>query len=245
MASRRAKKATYVPPPPREIPAEALPWFDKDIYSAWSIQHSSTSLHAFISDIRAGVFQIPRFQRPFVWNKCDILRLLESMYEGYATGSLILWERPPGPTVSEIAGLSFKVENAHERTMVVVDGQQRIGALALAVSGAYGFDFRSRLFVVDQPEDEHVISLRTFFSPDIMHRYDWARDVEVGAYKLQHLSRRLDYYQVSSVRLPLGWTGDRVVESYRRLATAGVPMSHNHVEEGVRRWIAENEQKGA
>lgn len=41
--------------------------------------------------VKDGDIKLPKFQRPFVWEKKDILRLLDSIYKGYPVGSVLLW----------------------------------------------------------------------------------------------------------------------------------------------------------
>ena len=41
--------------------------------------------------VKSGDIKLPRFQRPFVWRRSDMLKLLDSIYKGYPIGSLLLW----------------------------------------------------------------------------------------------------------------------------------------------------------
>lgn len=37
---------------------------------------------------------IPEIQRPFVWDGIKVRDLIDSLYNGYPTGYLIIWQKP-------------------------------------------------------------------------------------------------------------------------------------------------------
>ena len=45
-----------------------------------------------IRNIESGIYQIPKFQRDFVWDKNKSAKLIESLLKGYPIGSFILWK---------------------------------------------------------------------------------------------------------------------------------------------------------
>ena len=45
-----------------------------------------------IRNIENGIYQIPKFQRDFVWDKNKSAKLIESLLKGYPIGSFILWK---------------------------------------------------------------------------------------------------------------------------------------------------------
>lgn len=69
---------------------------------------------------------IPEIQRPFVWDATKVRNLLDSLYQGYPVGYLIVWRNP---TVKLKDGAS----SAGKR--ILIDGQQRITALMAALLG--------------------------------------------------------------------------------------------------------------
>lgn len=48
-------------------------------------------LEEIVLGIRRGEIRLPSFQRPFVWTRSDMLDLLDSIYQGYPVGSILLW----------------------------------------------------------------------------------------------------------------------------------------------------------
>jgi len=59
--------------------------------SANKITPSSPRLGALLSDVSRGNIKIPVFQREYVWKDEQIMSLLDSIYQGYPVGSLLLW----------------------------------------------------------------------------------------------------------------------------------------------------------
>ncbi len=115
-------------------------------------------LENFLSDIKNGLFQIPVFQRDFVWSNGQIIDLFDSILKGYPIGSLIVWQ-PKGDTFETIDELAQVKVNSTETNVppcYVLDGRQRITALigTLDDSG----EFSTKLFV-DLNDEE----MRPFF----------------------------------------------------------------------------------
>lgn len=69
---------------------------------------------------------IPEIQRPFVWKSDQIRDLIDSLYNGYPIGYLIIWQNPD------------TVDKNGEKTIgkkIMIDGQQRITALMTSIVG--------------------------------------------------------------------------------------------------------------
>ncbi|MCQ2010947.1 DUF262 domain-containing protein [Sporolactobacillus sp. STSJ-5] len=86
-------------------------------------QYSMSSLLGYID---AGDIAIPEIQRPFVWKGKNVRDLIDSLYNGYPTGYLIIWQNP-----------NVRLKNGQESVgkKVLIDGQQRITALMTAIAG--------------------------------------------------------------------------------------------------------------
>ena len=52
------------------------------------------SISAILGLIEANDIAIPEIQRPFVWEKIQVRDLLDSLYKGFPTGYLIIWQSP-------------------------------------------------------------------------------------------------------------------------------------------------------
>ena len=69
---------------------------------------------------------IPEIQRPFVWDTPKVRNLIDSLYRGYPTGYLIVWQNPT---------VRLKDGTKSEGKKILIDGQQRVMALTAAILG--------------------------------------------------------------------------------------------------------------
>jgi hypothetical protein len=76
-----------------------------------------------------GEWQLPHFQRPYVWTKKKQAALFTSLIEGFPTGSLLLWKRTnkKGPSIPFDFSAPIVIEGSAE--FLVIDGQQRLTTL--------------------------------------------------------------------------------------------------------------------
>ena len=78
----------------------------------------------------SGQWQLPHFQRPYVWSKDQQVALFKSLIERYPVGAVLLWKwkKQKGPPI----GFDFSNDQtASQRpTDLVIDGQQRLTTIA-------------------------------------------------------------------------------------------------------------------
>jgi hypothetical protein len=125
------------------------------------MSYERSTIIAELSRIQDRALILPDIQRDFVWPAARIYRLLDSILRGYPFGTLLYWN-----TRDEIQYRAFtqewrpglrpvyQVKPAGTRGTVVLDGQQRLQSLYLAVFGSYEgkvmhVDLLSGLPVVD------------------------------------------------------------------------------------------------
>jgi hypothetical protein len=91
-------------------------------------------IEELVKDVKSGDIKLPKFQRPFVWNKEDILKLLDSVYQGYPIGSVLLWlTREKLAAERKIADLEINERPDEYPTNYLLDGQQRLSTLCGAL----------------------------------------------------------------------------------------------------------------
>lgn len=93
-------------------------------YDKYSVTQYSVS--SILGYIEAGDIAIPEIQRPFVWKGKQVRDLVDSLYNGYPTGYLIIWQNPD---------VKLKDGSSAVGKKVLIDGQQRITALMTAIAG--------------------------------------------------------------------------------------------------------------
>lgn len=86
------------------------------------------SISAILGMIEAGDIAIPEIQRPFVWKGRQVRDLIDSLYSGYPTGYLIIWQNPD---------VRLKDGKSAVGKKILIDGQQRITALMTAIAGKH------------------------------------------------------------------------------------------------------------
>ena len=93
-------------------------------YDKYTVTQYSVS--SVLGYIEAGDIAIPEIQRPFVWKGRQVRDLVDSLYNGYPTGYLIIWQNPD---------VKLKDGRSAVGKKVLIDGQQRITALMTAIAG--------------------------------------------------------------------------------------------------------------
>lgn len=76
--------------------------------------------------VKTGEIAIPEIQRPFVWEATKVRNLLDSLYQGFPVGYLIVWRNP---------NIKLKDGTLSTGKRILIDGQQRITALMAALLG--------------------------------------------------------------------------------------------------------------
>ena len=84
------------------------------------------TVNSVLSFIDSGDIAIPEIQRPFVWKGRQVRDLIDSLYNGYPTGYLIIWQNP-----------DVKLKNGESSVgkKILIDGQQRVTALMTSIGG--------------------------------------------------------------------------------------------------------------
>ena len=102
------------------------------------------SIIGLLNQIKNDEIVLPAIQRDFVWEEETILRLLDSIMRGYPIGIALLWE-----TYGDIQYRSFVKDHRpdaihtfrenpdNKKLKLVLDGQQRLQSLYIALYGSY------------------------------------------------------------------------------------------------------------
>lgn len=141
------------------------------------------SLEELIGRVLTGKVRVPPFQRPIRWEAGDVARLFDSMYRAFPIGTLLFWERP-APAGPVVVG-PIKTDGLQETSAwFVVDGQQRVSAIAGALSDRadsndarfrVAFDLADERFVdrwSDEAGDRYLPVRR---ANDLAHVLAWTR----------------------------------------------------------------------
>jgi len=86
------------------------------------------SIASLVSKVEAGTVRLPEIQRAYVWKATQVAGLLDSLYRGYPSGSLLLWETDEPVTEHDMA-VSSSPGLLVEKPQYLLDGQQRLTSL--------------------------------------------------------------------------------------------------------------------
>lgn len=91
-------------------------------------------IEELVTSVKNGDIKLPKFQRPFVWKRKEVLKLLDSIYKGYPIGSILLWYSSESlASERTIADLELNSEKEIYPTNYLLDGQQRLSSLCGAL----------------------------------------------------------------------------------------------------------------
>lgn len=87
------------------------------------------SVEDIISELQQGGIRIPEIQRDYVWRRSQVAKLLDSLYNDYPTGSLLLWDTSDEGIVRSLRTSLGASTKSNFIPKIVLDGQQRITSL--------------------------------------------------------------------------------------------------------------------
>ncbi len=131
----------------------------------YSVNHHP--IQTLLSWVKAGEIAIPEIQRPFVWSATKVRNLMDSLYRGYPIGYLIAWRNP---------SVKLKDGSKSGGKRILIDGQQRVGALmaALLREQLITKDYRKvRIKIAFQPKDRRF----EVCNPAIEKDSSWIADI--------------------------------------------------------------------
>ena len=91
------------------------------------------TVEELVSDIQRGNIKKPEMQREYVWRATRVRDLLDSLYRGYPSGTILLWQTDEPVSTADFA---VKTEGGNLGTSVLLlDGQQRLTSLSSVIRG--------------------------------------------------------------------------------------------------------------
>ena len=127
--------------------------------------------HYFVSnilnDIKVRIISNPAIQRPFVWKPVQVRDLMDSLYQGYPIGYIIISKDPD---------IQLRDGSSAEGKKVVIDGQQRITAMQAAILGeeVVNKDYeKKRIIISFNPLTDKFETL----NPSIENDKMWIKDI--------------------------------------------------------------------
>ena len=95
---------------------------------------AEATVEELVGMIERGELRLPEMRR-HVWRSTRVRDLLDSLYRGYPSGAILLWETDEAVPLQEFAVEQQK--NPYQSTRLLLDGQQRLTSL-LVYLGHHG-----------------------------------------------------------------------------------------------------------
>lgn len=87
-----------------------------------------------VDKISRGDIRLPELQRQFVWKQTRVRDLLDSLYRGYPSGAILMWEAGEDVATRDFAIQQNDVQK--QNFQLLLDGQQRLTSLSAIIRGA-------------------------------------------------------------------------------------------------------------
>ena len=122
---------------------------------------AEASVEELVGMIERGELRLPEMQRRYVWRSTRVRDLLDSLYRGYPSGAILLWETDEEVPLQEMA--VSQQTNPYQSTRLLLDGQQRLTSLSAVIRGE-PVKVRGRkkpielLFNLDHPDQLAVVT---------------------------------------------------------------------------------------
>ena len=122
---------------------------------------AEATVEELVGMIDRGELRLPEMQRRYVWRSTRVRDLLDSLYRGYPSGAILLWDTDEDVPLREFA--LDQNANPYRSTRLLLDGQQRLTSLSAVIRGdPVGVRGRRRpieiLFNLDHPEGLEVVT---------------------------------------------------------------------------------------
>jgi hypothetical protein len=97
------------------------------------MQQTNIPISSLVDMYKRGELRLPEIQRHYVWRAPRVRDLLDSLYRGYPSGSILMWETDePIPTRDSAIDQS---QGAFAGRKLLLDGQQRLTSLTAVING--------------------------------------------------------------------------------------------------------------
>ncbi len=122
---------------------------------------AEATVEELVGMIERGELRLPEMQRRYVWRSTRVRDLLDSLYRGYPSGTILLWQTDEAVPQQEFA--VAQQGNPYHSTRLLLDGQQRLTSLSAVIRGI-SVSVRGRkkpielLFNLEHPDELAVVT---------------------------------------------------------------------------------------
>jgi len=92
------------------------------------------TVRELVDKVQRGELRLPEMQRRYIWPATRVRDLLDSLYRGYPSGTILVWETDEEVETKGLAVEAIKTPTTSQR-LLLLDGQQRVTSLTSILSG--------------------------------------------------------------------------------------------------------------
>ena len=97
------------------------------------MQQQNIPISTLVDMYKRGELRLPEIQRQYVWRATRVRDLLDSLYRGYPSGSILMWETDEAVPTRD--GAIDQATTAFAGRKLLLDGQQRLTSLTAVING--------------------------------------------------------------------------------------------------------------
>ncbi|MCR4621135.1 MAG: DUF262 domain-containing protein [Clostridiales bacterium] len=177
-----------------------------------------------VHDVITGRIGLPDLQRPFVWRDNKVRELLDSMLKGFPIGYVMLWESPNDYETRK-SSIGSNQKTFDQPKELVIDGQQRLTALAAAM---YGVKVKDKNF--------NKRDIKISFNPLKKEFAVWSQAFERDT---EWISKISDVFNANDKHSIIPFRKQFIREANEGRAKKGLPIISNEEEEFIENSINE------
>ncbi|MGA7886806.1 MAG: DUF262 domain-containing protein, partial [Acidobacteriaceae bacterium] len=98
-----------------------------------TMQQQNIPIGSLVDMYKRGELRLPEIQRHYVWQATRVRDLLDSLYRGYPSGSILMWETDEPVPTRDFA--ISQDSTAFAGRKLLLDGQQRLTSLTAVING--------------------------------------------------------------------------------------------------------------
>lgn len=159
------------------------------------------SVRELVDKVQRGELALPEMQRRYVWPATRVRDLLDSLYRGYPSGTILVWETDEDIKNRELAVKSTKNPTTSQ-VLLLLDGQQRVTSLTAVLSGE-PVNVRNHkkpieiLFNLEHPEGP-PIEIIEFDEDDVSKEFEEIENEELAENDIQEEMKKRTFVVSSS-----------------------------------------------
>ena len=94
---------------------------------------AEASVEELVSKIERGELRLPEMQRRYVWRSPRVRDLMDSLYRGYPSGAILIWETDEAVPLRDFS--VAQQASPYATKQLLLDGQQRLTSLSAVIRG--------------------------------------------------------------------------------------------------------------